>query len=99
MSDKLKPCPFCGGEAEFISGVGFFCVSCSFCCGETNLYNTGQEAIEAWNKRNQPTFTPNELDEIRKALEAYAPKSRKQWELGLSIVEKCKKSLKGFRNK
>lgn len=62
MSDELKPCPFCGGKAEIISGVGFFCVSCSSCCGETNLYNTEQDAIIAWNKRTQPTFTPDELD-------------------------------------
>lgn len=58
-------------------------------CGSSN-----EDATKAWNKRAQPTFTPDELDAIRKALEAYAPKSRKQWELGLSIIEKCKAALR-----
>jgi Lar family restriction alleviation protein len=50
--DKLKPCPFCGGEAcVYSDGWGvWFGVSCK-CGHHTDEFRTEQEAIEAWNKR------------------------------------------------
>jgi Lar family restriction alleviation protein len=50
---ELKPCPFCGGEAQIIrNGVGCYQVFCDKC--ETRQYaythNTKEEAIEAWNR-------------------------------------------------
>ena len=57
MSEKLKPCPFCGGEAEPKSSVdtfgheGFFYVLCRKCYARTDHYETGAEVIEAWNRR------------------------------------------------
>ena len=95
MSDELKPCPFCGGKAEIISGVGFFCVSCSFCCGETNLYNTKQDAIYAWNKRAQPTFTTDQLDAIRRMFECRYPRPQQLSAFETTIINKCKAALKG----
>ena len=53
--DELKPCPFCGGEAEY-RPVGEFSekngyVRCkNFCC-EQYGYSPKKEAIEAWNRR------------------------------------------------
>lgn len=56
---EIKPCPFCGGEAEVIesdhSGT-FFCW-CDSCETRGNYYDTGAEAIEAWNKRTVLTCT------------------------------------------
>ncbi len=96
MNIELKPCPFCGGEAILAETTGDeVLVECCNCYAHTGIYAYEQEAIEAWNSRAQPEFTPDELDAIRKALEAYSPKSRKQWELGVSIIEKCAKALKG----
>ena len=94
MSDELKPCSTCGGKAEIISGVGFFCVSCSFCCGETNLYNTKQDAIYAWNKRAQPTFTTDQLDAIRRNVRDLRAE-RELSKIEQAILDKCDDALKG----
>ena len=49
---KLKPCPFCGGEAELfgIESNGIFYVECSNCDANNN-FDTPEKAISAWNKR------------------------------------------------
>lgn len=47
----LKPCPFCGGEAG-ITAVGWrWTIKCDTCYVETELYETPEEAVEAWNRR------------------------------------------------
>lgn len=54
MSDeKLKPCPFCGGEAELISvGRYEFFIKCHRGCVEqSHVYKAKSSAINAWNRR------------------------------------------------
>ena len=49
---KLKPCPFCGGEASmYIAYDDGYYVCCDECGCGLPVYNTEEEAIEAWNKR------------------------------------------------
>lgn len=50
---ELKPCPFCGGEADCGSfhGVAFFYVQCSCCGNGTKMYATAKAAAEKWNTR------------------------------------------------
>lgn len=54
---KLKPCPFCGGEAKLrVSGGcdGEDCLVWAYCvkCGaDSALLDTAEEAAEAWNRR------------------------------------------------
>ena len=56
---KLKPCPFCGGEAVMLTHSFFnlnetFGVQCAVCEAETNqFYHTKEEAAEAWNRKVQ----------------------------------------------
>lgn len=59
MSDELKPCPFCGGEATFgtNSGSGYEYIRCCRCKARTySGYKTQQEAIQAWNSRAVPRY-------------------------------------------
>lgn len=61
MSDELRPCPFCGGEAEHFGGGGNHCVRCTVCevTNETlkresmvfGAYITAEDAVAAWNAR------------------------------------------------
>ena len=56
--DKLKPCPFCGGEASFVNCEipPQWYVRCSKgCCEQTKLYLSKAEAKKAWNRRTVPT--------------------------------------------
>ena len=47
---ELKPCPFCGGNAEIKKYTRFW-VACDDCLTESAAYATKEEAIEAWNRR------------------------------------------------
>lgn len=62
MSNELKPCPFCGGEAAFgaNSCQGFEYVRCASCKARTwSCYDTKDQAAEAWNTRAERTCKPN----------------------------------------
>lgn len=60
MMDELKPCPFCGSndiDIEKLEKYGTYYLSCKQCSIEQPLYNTLEQAINAWNRR-----TNNETD-------------------------------------
>ena len=76
MTDRLKPCPFCGGDAEVfqVSTPTYeeFVVTCKNrnCCafyigyGDVGLYPTEQKAIEAWNTRKPMDRVVEQLKEV-----------------------------------
>lgn len=63
-SDKLKPCPFCGGKATLMTKVGpagnyrpFYQVCCvNLCCEvlpETVMSQSEERVRMAWNRRGK----------------------------------------------
>lgn len=58
---ELKPCPFCGGEAQHIIGSSYeygsraHAVECCKCSLVGGVRGTEAEAIEAWNTRSERT--------------------------------------------
>jgi len=53
MYEKLKPCPFCGGEAR-IGGIQVCQVGCARGaeCLAISKPNNPQEAVDKWNRRD-----------------------------------------------
>ena len=57
MSDKLKPCPFCGAKARenWSDNLAAFSIECNTtehgCHIKTPWYTTREKAIEKWNTR------------------------------------------------
>lgn len=49
---ELKPCPFCGGKAGIYSLAKYEKEAyCENCGAVSDIYETSQKAIEAWNRR------------------------------------------------
>ena len=61
---KLKPCPFCGGEAGVSERYDEYCaVRCITCGAKTNFSMTKKGAIEAWNRREPMDKIVEQLEE------------------------------------
>ena len=70
MSEKLKPCPFCGGTVNIANEIPArilndpehgFCITCPACellfgfdCDYGGQFTSENEAINAWNSRYSP---------------------------------------------
>ncbi|MBR4855147.1 MAG: Lar family restriction alleviation protein [Bacteroidaceae bacterium] len=49
---ELKPCPFCGGEAQRLENRTFgHYVSCTKCRARTDYYASSGVAVRVWNRR------------------------------------------------
>lgn len=73
MSEELKPCPFCGGEAHLKSFAGFYGHTYSVGCPDSGcmgfeilaVYKTKEDAAAAWNRRVEPA-DGFDLDKLRR---------------------------------
>lgn len=53
---ELKPCPFCGGEANTVlRNADDWHVECHDCASKSGTYGFKEYAIEAWNTRAERT--------------------------------------------
>ncbi len=100
MSNKLKPCPFCGSNNIYLYKACGVCdddawLECLECGVKTKAFRDTDEAIDAWNNRVEPTFTPAELDAIRRMFRDRYPRARELPEIEQAIIEKCANALKG----
>ena len=50
MDEKLKSCPFCGGEADEYAEDGYLQIECRK-CGARSRKDSDMDAIKAWNQR------------------------------------------------
>jgi hypothetical protein len=69
MTEELKPCPFCGGEAKIGSFKGSkenWAVWCESCCIPCSEKYTIEETIKTWNTRVQPAVPS--VEEIEREL-------------------------------
>jgi len=53
-SNKLKPCPFCGGKAKLHQAYNsFWQVQCNVCNIGTLITTDKERAISVWNRRTK----------------------------------------------
>jgi Lar family restriction alleviation protein len=75
MAEKLKPCPFCGGEAHLMDSMGWphwvWCNECGARVQSTKFAEEGDaEAIAKWNRRAEVTHVRTE-NKIREAFQDF----------------------------
>lgn len=54
---KLKPCPFCCGEAKIVKSYYTIWVKCICCGAKSRCEENEEKAADAWNRR-----ADNEID-------------------------------------
>lgn len=51
---KLKPCPFCGGDKIRLTNWGLYRCWCANCLAQAADEISEKDAVEAWNRRVEP---------------------------------------------
>ncbi len=71
MSDKLLPCPHCGGEATPYVNIEVtkWIVACDECGASVPEESSEEEAAAAWNRRTNPPPVPLTVEQLREIRE------------------------------
>ena len=93
MEDRLKPCPFCGGEADTEWHHGYWGVRCENCCAEVTADGM-DDVIDKWNTRKP-------MDRIVEQLEeqsiTWKPSSKEWWKPSSTTIS-LKKAIEIVKN-
>lgn len=100
MRDKLKACPFCGGEAEIGEGKKgqagcfdpIFAAGCTSCgCRIDDWFDGEAEAIAAWNTRvdDSETRPDDHQTDLPSAGDTQAPTREQQLEQALKVAREA----------
>lgn len=88
---KLKPCPFCGGEAvtenhhnRYTDWWEVKCTDCSTAMNERYEYEF--EAVEAWNTRKPMDSILEKIEEVRNAPDVKSPYNN-GWETSADVIK------------
>ena len=98
---KIKACPFCGGEGKHLLLFGFHDYHCDRCGCSTKSYITEQDAFNAWNKRASDTETIKLKDDMLGVLEEFRDylchfmPSGEQRGIMENIINRHRKELQG----
>lgn len=88
MNEKLKPCPFCGGQGEHLVYGGDHWVKCMTCNATSNMVHSESGAVDIWNKRFDITALESELATLRARL-ADAIEMREVREMAETCCDDC----------
>ena len=99
MTENLKRCPFCGGEAEFNSdefGEGVCCKSCGASLSNGVYGEEGRKLASAdWNSRPIENELEAENARLREALESILDAAQKDEPCIMAIKVVAYTTLKG----
>lgn len=77
---KLKDCPFCGTEEEYLEikddGEGYIIIRCCYCSARSDEFGSEECAIKAWNTRAEPKELTISIDQFRKLIEYLSNEDR-----------------------
>ena len=95
MTEELKPCPFCGGEAKCIEFYGLYHVICCNCYIAGKDCSIRESAVSAWNNRPIEELKDDENKRLREALGVILEEAQKDEPCILAIKVVAYKALKG----
>ena len=95
MTEELKPCPFCGGEAKCIEFYGLYHVICCNCYIAGKDCSTRESAVSAWNNRPIEELKDDENKRLREALGVILEEAQKDEPCILAIKVVAYEALKG----
>lgn len=96
---NLKPCPFCGGEAERIDiedgeNAGGSCISCTVCQASSNVeFEFKENFVSNWNRREAATLITAQAEEIARLREAVALTESERRATIATAREECARTI------